>query len=589
MWSSFAAGTTKTWDTQADFSGGILSATTVTSDGHVTLAPSTGSGGVPSAVLPTMDYKAQPYTGESGSAENCYQSVWEYGKSPTTPYISPDSYHHAQRYILVNPNATDSAGHQGKDDWWFVTEYYLDSTTPSTFAGQDDSFFNLHNVAGDSGPNGGIGWGFGDGVSAFHLFYDGSTGNPYMLLENNSSSTHYDLPAQAKNQWHQYVIHIVFGRNDGTTPHAGAVQLWVDGSKKYDLSNLNILQRAKGPDGVTYTQQWVQLWQGTYTKGAPCNPTNTSARSGKVTLARIGNSLSQALNDVPTLDSWAGSLHIAGQPDFGNSTSSVSSVQRMTTDFSLPSDLAGQAGGTTTYPSSGTITLPFDAGVTSNWDSITPAQTTPSGTSISYQYRSSADNSTWSAWASALSSVPAGRYFQLKATLSTLDSSITPSIDSISLGYSAASTGSPTFVSSSITDGQTLSGTVPWNVTTSGSVASVEYWADSAKLATDTTAPYSYNLDTTTMANGSHLINVVLVGTDGSRISAGSGGILGKVTVDNAAAFKPGDLNQDSRVDVTDLSILLSYYGTANAVADINKDGVVNVLDLSALLSNYGM
>jgi len=50
----------------------------------------------------------------------------------------------------------------------------------------------------------------------------------------------------------------------------------------------------------------------------------------------------------------------------------------------------------------------------------------------------------------------------------------------------------------------------------------------------------------------------------------------------------PGDLNSDNTVNISDLSILLSNYGTSNAAADINGDGLVNILDLSALLSHYG-
>lgn len=50
----------------------------------------------------------------------------------------------------------------------------------------------------------------------------------------------------------------------------------------------------------------------------------------------------------------------------------------------------------------------------------------------------------------------------------------------------------------------------------------------------------------------------------------------------------PGDLNGDNTVDASDLSILLSDFGTSNAAADINGDGTVDVLDLSILLSNYG-
>jgi hypothetical protein len=50
----------------------------------------------------------------------------------------------------------------------------------------------------------------------------------------------------------------------------------------------------------------------------------------------------------------------------------------------------------------------------------------------------------------------------------------------------------------------------------------------------------------------------------------------------------PGDLNNDNTVNITDMSILLSNYGTSNSTADINSDGTVNILDLSILLSNYG-
>jgi hypothetical protein len=57
--------------------------------------------------------------------------------------------------------------------------------------------------------------------------------------------------------------------------------------------------------------------------------------------------------------------------------------------------------------------------------------------------------------------------------------------------------------------------------------------------------------------------------------------------VDNGTT-KPGDLNSDGSVNISDLSILLSNWNTASATADINQDGTVNILDLSILLSNYG-
>jgi hypothetical protein len=55
-----------------------------------------------------------------------------------------------------------------------------------------------------------------------------------------------------------------------------------------------------------------------------------------------------------------------------------------------------------------------------------------------------------------------------------------------------------------------------------------------------------------------------------------------------AATAVDADINRDGVVDITDLSILISNYGTSNAVADVNHDGTINILDLSILLSNYG-
>ena|GEM_PF-6482060 len=54
------------------------------------------------------------------------------------------------------------------------------------------------------------------------------------------------------------------------------------------------------------------------------------------------------------------------------------------------------------------------------------------------------------------------------------------------------------------------------------------------------------------------------------------------------AASIVGDLNNDGVVNIFDLSILLSDWGTNNATADLNHDGTVNVFDLSILLSHWG-
>jgi hypothetical protein len=54
------------------------------------------------------------------------------------------------------------------------------------------------------------------------------------------------------------------------------------------------------------------------------------------------------------------------------------------------------------------------------------------------------------------------------------------------------------------------------------------------------------------------------------------------------AAAVVGDINGDGVVNVFDLSILLSHWGTNDAASDLNHDGTVSIFDLSTLLSNWG-
>ena len=56
----------------------------------------------------------------------------------------------------------------------------------------------------------------------------------------------------------------------------------------------------------------------------------------------------------------------------------------------------------------------------------------------------------------------------------------------------------------------------------------------------------------------------------------------------SSPSTKTGDINNDGQVNIFDLSILLSHWGTSNATSDLNKDGTVNVFDLSIILSHWG-
>jgi hypothetical protein len=49
----------------------------------------------------------------------------------------------------------------------------------------------------------------------------------------------------------------------------------------------------------------------------------------------------------------------------------------------------------------------------------------------------------------------------------------------------------------------------------------------------------------------------------------------------------PADLNNDSVVNLADMSILLDNYGKATSLGDLNNDGEVTLADLSILLAQY--
>ena len=75
-----------------------------------------------------------------------------------------------------------------------------------------------------------------------------------------------------------------------------------------------------------------------------------------------------------------------------------------------------------------------------------------------------------------------------------------------------------TFVSSSLADGQTVTGVQHWLVQTGGSVAKVELLVDDTVRATLTKAPYTWDWDTSTDAPGPHALTVRITGADGAML-----------------------------------------------------------------------
>jgi hypothetical protein len=75
-------------------------------------------------------------------------------------------------------------------------------------------------------------------------------------------------------------------------------------------------------------------------------------------------------------------------------------------------------------------------------------------------------------------------------------------------------------VSQSLANGQTVSGTVLWQVETRGPVVRVEFLVDNVSVATATTEPWTTAWDTSTLAPGDHTVSVRAVTADGRSASA---------------------------------------------------------------------
>jgi hypothetical protein len=95
----------------------------------------------------------------------------------------------------------------------------------------------------------------------------------------------------------------------------------------------------------------------------------------------------------------------------------------------------------TTYPSSGSIALTFDAYAnattpgTVDWTAATPSATTPTGTSVAYQYSTSSDNTTWSTPSNDITTLADSRYLKVVATLATTVNTTTPTFKSLIVTY----------------------------------------------------------------------------------------------------------------------------------------------------------
>jgi hypothetical protein len=143
---------------------------------------------------------------------------------------------------------------------------------------------------------------------------------------------------------------------------------------------------------------------------------------------------------------------------------------------------------------------------------------------------------------------------------------------------------SPSVSLTAPTAGSTISGTfkLTANASDNVGVTKVEFYVDGSLKGTSRTNPYSFLLDTKTLANETHTFTAKAYdAANNSKVSA-----VVSATVNNPKRL--GDLNGDNKINIYDLSIMLSNWSATNKPQyDINGNGVVDTFDLSILLTHY--
>lgn len=112
-------------------------------------------------------------------------------------------------------------------------------------------------------------------------------------------------------------------------------------------------------------------------------------------------------------------------------------------------------------------------------------------------------------------------------------------------------------------------------------VTKTELEVDGVLVATDTSSPYNFNLNTTSYKDSNHTLTTVAFDAAGLSTTSTAVTVL----------FNNGDVNSDGHVNVSDLAILAGNWGKTSmtyAQGDLNNDGKVNISDLSILANYYG-
>lgn len=114
----------------------------------------------------------------------------------------------------------------------------------------------------------------------------------------------------------------------------------------------------------------------------------------------------------------------------------------------------------------------------------------------------------------------------------------------------------------------------------SGSISSVQLLVNGTSIATDTSSPYNFSLNTLNYHDGTYTIEVLATDNEGNTNTASE-----SIYISN------GDLTFSHSVGITDLTILASNWGKSGETyqeGNITNGTAIGIYDLAALASNWG-
>lgn len=176
------------------------------------------------------------------------------------------------------------------------------------------------------------------------------------------------------------------------------------------------------------------------------------------------------------------------------------------------------------------------------------------------------------------------------ANNSQASTAVTVTIDNVP--NQSPDTTPPVITLTSPQTGSTVNGTIVLTATASDAsgLNKVDFYNGSTLLGSDSTAPFSYSLDTTKLVNGSLSLKAIATDNAPNANTATSAAVI--VTISNPA-YRPEDIDQNGSVSLRDFSLLAADYGHSGSAitvlrTDIDQNGIVDLHDFSLLAAKYG-